>query len=166
MGNDGLGKKAEQKIREWLNRPEDGYCFDRLPDQLSGFYGSRNICDFTLFKSPNFYYIESKATWNSRFDFSMISDFQKDNLLKKSTITNVYGLIIALFASNQRAFIFDIRDIQKLIDDGKKSLNIDKIDKWLIKYAEIQTIPSRKQLLDYTGNIEDYIEIFKEKNND
>ena len=166
MGNDGLGKKAEQKIREWLDKPEESYCFDRLPDQLSGFYGSRNICDFTLFKSPNFYYIESKATWNSRFDFSMISDFQKDNLLKKSKIVNVYGLIIALFASNQRAFIFDIRDIQKLMDEGKKSLNIDKIDKWPIKYSEIRTVPSRKQLLDYTGEIEEYMKTFKENNND
>lgn len=30
-----LGKKAEAKIREWLDRPENGYCFYRLPDQLT-----------------------------------------------------------------------------------------------------------------------------------
>lgn len=30
-----LGKKAEGKIREWLDRPEEGFCFMRLPDQLS-----------------------------------------------------------------------------------------------------------------------------------
>ena len=41
--NDGLGKQAEQKIREWLDRPEDGYCFDRIPDQMNGFYGSKNV---------------------------------------------------------------------------------------------------------------------------
>ena len=70
--DDGLGKKAEEKIEEWLDRPQEGYCFDRIPDQMTGLYGSKNICDFTLFKSPYMYYIESKATWNDRFDFSMI----------------------------------------------------------------------------------------------
>lgn len=30
-----FGKKAEGKIKEWLDRPEEGFCFDRIPDQLS-----------------------------------------------------------------------------------------------------------------------------------
>ena len=51
MGNDGLGKEAEKKIREWLDKPEDGYSFDRIPDQMTGFYGSKNMCDFTCFIS-------------------------------------------------------------------------------------------------------------------
>ncbi len=154
MIHDDLGKKAEQKIREWLDRPEEGYCFDRIPDQLSGFYGSKNICDFTLFKSPNMYYIESKATWSDRFDFSMITDYQYKGLLQKSKISNVYGVVIILFAAEQRAFIIDINEICKLKSSGKKSINIKKIDKWGIKYTEIQTAPSRKVFLDYTGEFE------------
>ena len=54
-----LGKKAETKIREWLDKQDQGYCFERIPDQLTGFYGSRNICDFYLYVWPNMYYIES-----------------------------------------------------------------------------------------------------------
>ena len=154
MIHDDLGKKAEQKLRQWLDRPQDGYCFDRIPDQLTGFYGSKNICDFTLFKSPNMYYIESKATWADRFDFSMITDYQYENLLKKSMIANVYGVIVVLFAAEQRAFIIDIREIDKVKVSGKKSLNIKKISNWNIQYQEIQTIPSRKALLDYKGEFE------------
>ncbi len=154
MIHDNLGKKAEQKIREWLDKPEQGYCFDRIPDQQTGFYGSKNICDFILFKSPNMYYIESKATWADRFDFSMISEYQYENLLHKSKIDNVYGVIIILFATEQRAFIIDINEIEKLKSSGKKSINIKKIDTWGIKYKEIQTTPSRKALLDYTGEFE------------
>lgn len=154
MIHDDLGKKAEQKLRQWLDRPQDGYCFDRLPDQMTGFYGSKNICDFILFKSPNMYYIESKATWADRFDFSMITDYQYENLLKKSMITNVYGVIVVLFAAEQRAFIIDIREIDKVKASGKKSLNIKKISNWNIQYREIQTIPSRKALLDYKGEFE------------
>jgi len=151
--HDDLGKKAEIKIREWLDRPEDGYCFDRQKDQMTGFYGSKNICDFTLFKSPNMYYIESKATYNDRFDFCMISQYQSDNLFLKSQINNVYGLVIVLFATYKRAFILDIRDIKEAVDHDIKSINIKKIDKWTIRYKEIETIPNnRKQLLDYTGD--------------
>lgn len=155
-----LGKRAEQKIRDWLTRPADGYCFDRIPDQTSGFFGSKNICDFTLFKYPYFYYIESKATTHNRFDFSMITEYQYSNMLEKSKISGVYSLIIVLFAMHQRTFILNIRDIDTLIQSGKKSLNIDKIDRWDIPFSEIKTIPSRKQLLDYTGDIEDYVSNF------
>lgn len=150
--NDGLGKKAEAKIREWLDKPEIGYSFDRIPDQMTGWYGSKNICDFTLFKSPYMYYIESKATWESRFSFNMITDMQFSGLIAKSQIANVFGLIIVLFASHKRAFILNIEDINDLMNKGTKSINIDKIDKWAIPYIEIETIcNSRKTYLDYIG---------------
>lgn len=127
---------------------------------MTGFYGSKNICDFTCFKYPNMYYIESKATWEDRFDFSMITETQHDGLLEKSEIDHVHGWVVVLFASYKRAFVIDIRDIKYLEDKGKKSLNIKKIDKWEIPYKEIRTIPNnRKQLLDYEGEIEEYIPI-------
>lgn len=106
------------------------------------------------------YYIESKATWEDRFDFSMITETQHDGLLEKSEIDHVHGWVVVLFASYKRAFVIDIRDIKYLEDKGKKSLNIKKIDKWEIPYKEIRTIPNnRKQLLDYEGEIEEYIPI-------
>ena len=151
--DNGLGKKAEQKIKQWLDKPEEGYSFDRIPDQMTGFYAvSRNICDFICFKSPNLYYIESKSTWNSRFDFSMLSDVQYNGLLEKSNIKGCYGLVIVLFASYKKAYILDIRHIDELKQKGKKSINIKKIDTWGIPCAEIPTIESRKELLDYTGD--------------
>ena len=153
---DNLGKLAEKQIAKWLHRPSDGYCFERIPDQLSGFYGSKNICDFFLYKSPNMYFIESKATHKDRFDFTMITEYQWTNLLSRSKIDGVYGLVIVLFATSQRAFILDIQDLEAAKQADIKSLNITKIAKWKVPYKEIQTVPSRKQLLDYTGDIEDY----------
>lgn len=155
---DDVGKKAEKKIKEWLDRKEDGYSFDRIVDQLSGFYGSSNICDFQCYKYPYEYYIESKATWKDRFDFDMITDKQLNEVSDKSFIKGVFGLCFVLFAAYQRAFIFNMQDIRMCIKNGtQKSLNIKKIEKWPIKFAEIRTIPSRKELLDYTGEIEDYV---------
>lgn len=147
---DQLGKDAEKKIKEWLDRPDEGYDFQRLPDQMTGFYGSSNICDFVLYKYPNHYWIESKSTWNDRFDFSMLTDTQYDGLLNKSKINGVDGIVIVLFASYQRAFWISIKEIDRLKQSGKKSLNILKIDKWNIDYHEIKTVPNnRKKLLDY-----------------
>ena len=159
MGNDGLGKEAEKKIQEWLDSPEDGYSFDRIPDQMTGFYGSKNICDFTCFKSPFMYYIESKATWNDRFDFSMITDTQREGLLKKSRIPFVRGIVIVLFASYKRACMLDIRSIVKSIEAGNKSVNINHLNKSSVKMSEIRTIQNnRKTYLDYEGDIEDYFQ--------
>lgn len=159
MADTTIGKKAESKIREWLDKPEVGYSFDRIPDQMTGKFGSKNICDFTCFKSPNMYYIESKATWEDRFDFANISPTQHEGLLNKSRIPNVYGLVIVLFASHKRAFMFLIEDIDKAATQGIKSLNINKRDSWELPCIEIHTVHnSRKQLLDYTGPIEDYVQ--------
>ena len=156
--NGDIGKPAEHKIQEWLDRPSEGYCFDRIPDQMTGFYGSKNICDFILYKYPKLYYIESKATWNDRFDFSAITSTQYAGLLNKSSIPFVYGLIVLLYASYKRCFFIDIRSIKELKDSGKASINIKKIDKLNLMYSEIATLPNnRKKLLDYTGEIEDYI---------
>lgn len=150
---DSLGKDAESRIRTWLDAPALGISFDRIPDQMTGFYGSKNICDFTCFKSPYLYYIESKATWKDRFDFTMITDTQRCGLLSKSKIPYVMGIVIVLFAGHKRAFMLNIQDIQDLIDHNTKSLNVSKMDKWQIPYVEIPTIDSRKNILDYTGDI-------------
>lgn len=156
---DDLGKKAESKIREWLDKPEDGYSFNRIPDQMTGQFGSKNICDFICYKYPFMYYIESKATWNDRWEFNQLTDTQYDGLLAKSKISGCYGVIIVLFASYKRAFAFHIEDIDTYIKTyGKKSLNISKIDRWQIPYKEIATIPnSRKTYLDYFGELHSYM---------
>lgn len=148
-----LGKKAEQKIRQWLDKPELGYSFDRVPDQLGGFYGGRNICDFTCFKSPYMFYIESKETEHDRFNFSQISDVQYSGLLKKSKIENCFGLVFVLFTSHRRCFILRIEDIDNLVAKGKKSVNVTKVDKWEIPYVEVPTTISRKLLPDYSGDL-------------
>lgn len=168
MADTEFGKVAEQRIRTWLDRPQDGYSFDRIPDQLSGFYMvSRNICDFACYRYPYNHYIESKATTHDRFDFSQLTNTQRNGLRLKAEIKGCFGLVIVLFVEYKRAFIFNIKDIADInpdLDDKAdnktflkiKSLNINKIDKWEIPYWEIQTIPSRKQLLEYTGDLPDF----------
>ena len=160
MADTDFGKVAEHRIFTWLDRPEDGYDMNRIYDQMSGFYMvSRNISDFDCYRYPYHYHIESKATIHDRFDFSQLTDVQRIGLRKKSKIRGSYGLVIVLFVEYKRAFIIDIRDITDDTPEANlivKSINIKKIDKWEIPYWEIETIPSRKQLLEYTGDLPDF----------
>lgn len=97
----------------------------------------------------------------------MLTDNQYDGLLKKSKINGVNGVVVILFASYQRAFLLDIQQIEAIIRSGKKSINIDKIDKWDFAYGEIQTVPNnRKKLLDYTGSFVDVWKKAKYDNRD
>lgn len=100
---DNLGKLAEKRVAEQQDRPSGGYYFERILDQLSWFYSFKNICDFFLYKSPNMYFIELKAAHKDRFDFTMITEYQWTNLLSCSKIDEMYGLVLVLFATSQRA---------------------------------------------------------------
>lgn len=155
--DDGLGKKAEDVVKTWLNKPSDGCDFYRIKDQMTGRYKSQNPCDFIVYQYPYHYYIESKATWEDRFDYANITQYQREQLYEKSKIDGVWGLVTVLFASYQRCFLFRIQDILLHIAEGKKSINIKKIDSWGLPYCEIKTVPSRKQLLDYRGNLQEYV---------
>ena len=163
MNKSMIGKEAEKLLSRWLDKPKQGYCLDRVKDQLSMYANSSsNICDFTLFKSPFYYYIECKATTHERFDFKQIRGYpdstddkqQYGGLLRKSEIDSVFGVVVVLFITQDRAFVIDIREIDRLTQLGQKSLNINDIDSWDIQYREIHTIPNlRKKYLkfDYTG---------------
>ena len=178
MAETEFGKTAEKRLFDWLNRPQDGYSMDRIYDQMTGYYMvSRNICDFHCYKYPYKYYLESKATYEDRFEFNNLTDLQRDGLRLKAEINGCFGLVTVVYAAYKRAFIFNIKDIAEFIEpetpinelcyqrfhDNEiisqlkiKSLNIKKIAKWTIPYWEIQTIPSRKELLEYTGEIPDF----------
>ena len=81
-----MGKRAESTVYSRLNTPHTGYGIDRIPDQLSGYAGSKNICDFICYKYPYIFYIEVKSTIHERFDFSALSEYQRSNLYDKSKI--------------------------------------------------------------------------------
>ena len=166
MNKSFIGKEAEHCLSRWLDHPERGYCFDRIKDQISMYANSSsNICDFTLFKSPYYYYIESKATSHDRFDFKQIKGYpdstdvkqQYGGLLMKSKIENVYGVVVILFVSQERAFIIVINEIERLTQSGQKSLNINDIESSGIRYKEIKkVVNNRKKYLkfDYVGEFE------------
>ena len=62
MRKQNRGKEFEGCIRKAFENVPN-VSFDRLPDPMAGYSGVRNICDFSMFQSPDMFYIECKCLY-------------------------------------------------------------------------------------------------------
>ena len=76
---DNYGKKFEKAFSTQLK--ENGYCFDRLKDDMSGWKGVSNVCDFIVFHNKTLFYIECKAVHGNTFNYSLLRENQYRGLL-------------------------------------------------------------------------------------
>jgi penicillin-binding protein-related factor A (putative recombinase) len=109
-----------------LNLPD--VSMDRIYDTTSGFKGHSTICDFQAYMYPFQYYFELKSYDGERIPFSAIRPNQYDGLLEKSKIKGVIAGIIFNFRKaekEQYAWFVDIRTIEKMKLEGKKSIKLD-----------------------------------------
>ena len=72
------GKKFEKLIKEYYSSFDDLFVY-RIPDQMSKFKGSKNICDFIIYNNYNkdLIFIECKTTKLKRFPLSNFSQYVK-----------------------------------------------------------------------------------------
>ena len=96
------GKDFEKVIQKCIERVK-GVSIDRLHDQTNGFAGSKNPCDFIVYKKPYLYYIECKTVHGNtlsihsndeKHKYGNITNYQWEELLKKSKIDGVIAGII------------------------------------------------------------------------
>lgn len=105
------GKQFESVIKKCFERVEN-CSVDRLHDQMSGFKGSKNICDFIVYKYPRQFYIECKAVHGSILPFSDITDNQWKGLLKKSEISGVIAGIICWWIDKNITKFIPIQELE------------------------------------------------------
>ena len=123
------GKEFEKKVKQILEiTPE--VSMDRLPDQVSGFCGSTNICDFIVFKYPYLHYLECKSVKEHIFPISNISKIQFEGMLEKSKIFEVRAGVLIWFVDYKKLYFIDIRVINKLKLNKEKSINIKYINNY------------------------------------
>ena len=119
------GKKFEQIIRECFERV-DGVSIDRLHDQTTGFRGSKNICDFIVYKEPYEYYFECKSIHGNTFPFTNITDKQWEGLFQKSKIQGVFAGVIVWWVDKDITLFIPIQElIAWRAIAGKKSIRYD-----------------------------------------
>lgn len=136
------GKKFEQIVKEAFEKV-DGVSIDRLHDQMSGFSGSRNICDFIVYKKPYEIYIECKTVHGNTLPFSNITDNQWNGLLEKSSIVGVRAGIICWWVDKDvtNYIPIELLNILKLL--GNKSIRYDDYGEAV--YRSIINIPGKKK---------------------
>ena len=143
MARPNRGKPFEEHfVKDWKR------CFPkkfilRLKDDMSGYYGSSNPCDFLCFPKNKLYMIETKAHYDNRFPWS---DFpQYDKLLPYKDCENVNIGLVVWFIDFDRVLYFPLESITQMMRDGLKSINLNKVDE-LNKYYYIE-VPSIKKIV-------------------
>lgn len=164
MNKPNRGKDFEKEIESCF-KCIPTVSINRLPDPMGGYSGVKNICDYTVFHSPDNFYIECKSLYGNTLNYkTAISQNQWDGMLEKSEIYKcVAGVAVWFIDYDVTAFI-NIKDLVAHRNKGNKSLNIDDIvsDK-PIKHFLIDGIKKRVKFT-YFG--EDFLRKLHKLSND
>lgn len=132
------GKQFETKFKEDWEKTVPNSFILRLYDQMNGNkFTSANPCDFICFKFPRLYLFECKSHGGKSFPFTSLPQYEK--LIHYNCIFGVHSFVILWFYDCDVVYAIPILTIQKMIEDGKKSISIKDIDTYnMIKIPSIK----------------------------
>lgn len=116
------GKKFEAKFQEDFLRSIPGSIATRLPDQVSGYAGSKNICDFICYKYPNIFYIECKSHSGASIPIHNITQYE--SLKAFQGVPGVIAGVVLWLYEKQTVLFIPIKTITQLITAGESSIGI------------------------------------------
>ena len=141
MARPNRGKQFEEKFyTQWKKCFPNKFIY-RLKDDMSGYYGSSNPCDFLCLPKDKLYMIETKTHYDNRFPWSDFSQYE--DLLEYRDCENVNIGLVVWFIDFDRILYFPLDSITQMMNDGLKSINLNKIDE-LNRYYYIE-VPSIKK---------------------
>lgn len=147
------GKQFEKVIQQAFEKIPN-ISIDRLPDQQSGYIGSKNICDFVIYKYPYQYYIECKTTHGNTFPLSRLTQFSE--LINKHYVKGVCAGVIIWWVDKDVTKFIPIDFIMQLQSKGIKSIRYD--------YTHFQIIPiqGKKKRVFFAYDIKQFIKDMEE----
>lgn len=121
------GKDFEKCIKECFESLPN-VSFDRLADPMAGYSGVRNICDFSMFSSPDMFYLECKSHYGNTLNYEHdITKNQWNGMYEKSKIYRCVAGICVWYIDYDLTVFVNIKDLWKHKESGAKSLNIQDI---------------------------------------
>ena len=135
MSKPNRGKDFEKRIFEAFNKLED-VSIDRIPDQMSGYTGSKNVSDFIMYAYPYQYYIECKAFYGNTINFDRIP--QLDDLCNKDAIQGVSAGCMLWFIDHDITVWIRSGILKSWKEAGNKSVNIKAVKNNKIAYMFIK----------------------------
>lgn len=135
MYND--GKPFEDRVSS--NFKKHGIDFERLHDQMTGYKGSANTCDFIAYLYPHIFYIECKSCGDTDFDMlHAIREHQWTELIKKDAVPGTRAGYLVWMSKYKRLFWLSAFVANEYYKSGIKHITIEHFCKVGI---EIEAIP-------------------------
>ena len=132
-----VGKNFEERFKEDFSRIPNSLVI-RIPDQMSGYKASSNICDFICYVYPNIFLIECKSCQGASLPFANISQY--DKLKMKIGIEGVRVGVVLWLYEKDKVFYIPASTIKRMKEEGKKSVGIKAVEEGY----NIIEIPSTK----------------------
>lgn len=164
------GKEFEYVIKKSFEKIPN-ISIDRLPDQMSGYSGSSNICDFIVYHSPIQLYIECKATYgntlsihsnNPKRAYGDISNTQWEGLLEKEKIYGVAAGYIIWYIDNDMTYFVPAHIAKQFKDSGKKSINIkDLVDTDGLEIEDVIKLHGNKKRIFFDYDMKGFLDDIK-----
>ena len=134
------GKQWEAKLKEDFSKLPGAYIY-RVPDNMSGYKGISGISDFIAYKFPKIFFIEAKTILGNTFPLSNFTQF--DKLMTIPDVRGIHRGVMIWFQDHSAVLYVPLLTIAKMKADGKKSVNIKKIEEEGYDYIRIPSIQKR-----------------------
>lgn len=133
------GKEWEERFKKDFLATVENSVVIRIPDQVSkNKETSRNICDFICYAYPLMYLIECKTVKEGRtFQFSKFRQY--DLMIKYKDIVGICPYVVIWFQEYDKVLAVRIDEIERMKNDGKKSININMLKEKMYNIIDIQT---------------------------
>lgn len=135
------GKKFEGKFKsDWMKTFPHSFIY-RLPDQQSMYHAtSSNPCDFMCFNEGIFFLLECKSIRGNTFPLVNLRQYEKLLLEKLRKVRGMRVGVVIWFIDHSRVCYCPIKEIAKMKDHKKKSINVKDLSENTYNIIEL---PSR-----------------------
>lgn len=117
------GKAFEQQFKKnWLKCFPNSFIY-RLPDQVSGFHGSKNVSDFICYADNHLYLLDTKSTQGASIPITNLS--QLDMMYSYRSVENCLCGFIVWFIDKCVVAFIPAELTYKYRKEGKKSIRFD-----------------------------------------
>ena len=144
MASNTIGKKWEDKFAATWVKQFPGKLMYRLPDQQSGYAGEggSNPCDFLCYPGNCVLMVECKAKSGASINFSEIRQYKK--MLDYKGLYKTFIGVLVWFYEKDTIIWVSIEDMEKMVNDGEKSIGLRMMKENYPKKYRIIKIPATK----------------------
>ena len=131
------GKRFEIRFKEDWEKSFPNGVIERIPDQMTMYKGSENVCDFICYDYPNQFFIECKTHAGASIPFDAIPQYER--MLKLKGKQGVVAGVVLFLYEKFKVLYFPLEILDILYKQGEKSIGLRHLGKY-----DILEIPSEK----------------------